>query len=207
MRRYDVLYPRLEWPLTVAPVVVLALMTALSPRPAGAETNGLATQDTSQPSEVQESKRSGSPAWEVAVKGGASLVLNGQSNALPHRIRYSIRGEFAYRVAERFQLGVEMIFPARFERNYRMLGAMINAKVALYEGAIYQVKMVGGFGLGTGPKILSSQLDTDLPVRLWYQTAMQHRWTLIRNLMHIGLDLSFENLSVISTNLAFQFHF
>ena len=147
------------------------------------------------------------PAWEFAIKGGTSIVLNGQSNALPHRIRYTMRAEIAYQLIDGLQLGAELILPATFEKNYRMIGILVNAKVAIYEGTVYQLKIAGGFGLGTGPKILSTELDTSEPLRLWYHVVSQHRWVVVRKLLHIGLDLSFENLSVISANAVFQFHF
>ncbi len=147
------------------------------------------------------------PLWEFAVKGGTSIVLNGQSNALAHRIRYTIRAELAYQLIDRLQLGAEVILPATFEKNYRMIGVLVNAKVAVYEGTAYRLKIAGGFGLGTGPKILSTELDTSEPIRLWYHVVTQHRWVVVRKLLHIGLDLSFENLSVVSGNLVFQFHF
>ena len=145
--------------------------------------------------------------WEVSIKAGTSFVLNGQSNALAHRFRQSIRAEFAYKVASRLQIGGELVVPLDFDRNYRMLGGLVNAKVSIHDGEIYKFKMLGGFGLGFGPKILSTELSTEEIVRLWYQTAMQHRWQVVPRLMSLGLDIGFENLSVITANIVIQFDF
>ena len=144
---------------------------------------------------------------EVSVKGGTSVVLNGQSNALPHRFRYTLRAEFAYQLLDRLQLGAELVLPVSFERNYRLIGALVNAKVGIYQGEIYRLKGVFGFGVGTGPKILSTELDTELSARLWHQAGLQQRWDIVRELFQLGIDISFENLSVISVNLALQFSF
>ena len=83
----------------------------------------------------------------------------------------------------------------------------MNAKVAMYEGPISPLKIAGGFGLGTGPQTLSTKLDTSKPIRLWYHMLTQHRWVVVLKLLHIGLDLSVEDLSVISGNHLFQLHF
>ena len=147
------------------------------------------------------------PQWEVSVKAGTSFLLNGQSNALAHRLRHNLRAEFAYRLHPRLHIGGELVVPLNFDRNYRMLGGFFNAKVNIHDGDIYQFKWLGGVGLGFGPKILSTELNTEEPLRLWYQTAMQHRWTIVSNLMSIGLDIAYENLSVLSANLAIQFEF
>jgi len=145
--------------------------------------------------------------WSISAKGGVSFFLNSQSLALEHRIKPVVRLEGAFRVIPRFSVAIELVAAATSEAGYRLIGGYMLGKAHLYSGDIFQLNLAAGWGLGTGARILSHDLQAEADVAVWLQAGLQFRWALVADRFDLGLDLLSENISTIGASLVAEVHF
>ena len=146
------------------------------------------------------------PPLSLTLKGGASLFLNGQSNTLDHRFKGGARLELLTHLYSELEVGVELAATWDKNKNYRLVGGYLNAQLPLYSGSVFGVAIRAGWGLGTGPKILFTDLVNEATVTVWAQAGLQMRW-LLGGGISITLDLLSENISMVTTNMGVRVHF
>ena len=138
--------------------------------------------------------------WEVAVKGGAAVFLGSQSKALPHLIKPMLRAELSYLTVPRLRLGIEVVAIPEPNANYRLIGAYLLARGALWDGPVFKLWLKGGFGAGSAPRILFGGLTRDQDGALWGQMALAFVWTAVPDLLTVGVEVVDDNLTVLSLN-------
>jgi len=146
------------------------------------------------------------PPLSLTLKSGTSLFLNGQSNVLEHRLKPSARIELMYHLYNELEVGLELTANWDKNENYRLIGGYLTAQVPLYSGSVFSFAIRTGWGIGTGPRILYTDLMRHEDITLWAQGGVQMRW-LISDLLSASLDLTSENLSMVTLNAGMGFHF
>ncbi len=68
-------------------------------------------------------------------------------------------------------------------------------------GEVFTLLLGWGFGIGTGPRILSSDLTTRSSVVPTMQASMVFRWEIVCDTVDIGLELIDEQLTVLTAVL------
>lgn len=177
-----------------------ALLLVLTCAPA------LAQDNAKEPAQVR-AAADDRPLWAFEVKGGVSLLLNAKSFAIAHRLRETVRVAAEYIYDEDLHLGVELVGTGLGNADYRLIGVYFNAIAPLYAGSVFQLRLIGGWGFGTGPAILATDLTVDHPVTLYVQAGLQFRWTVIGDLMTLGIDLLDENINLVTATGTVGFMF
>ena len=102
------------------------------------------------------------------------------------------------------EVGLELVGTRSENHNYSLLGAMAFARVAMYTGPLYDLNLRGGFGFGSGPKILFKDLSYEKTIIPWGQMGIDMSWEILPD-MRAGTALLYENLSLISLLLTLDF--
>jgi len=126
--------------------------------------------------------------WRVEVGAGATLLLTAQSLALPHLVRAS--GEVAVRRAigdGRLVLGVAVAGLVGGGADYRLLGGLVTVDLPLLRGRHFDFGPLAGFGAGTGPRVLASDLVARSAVVPWARLGLAVDWHVSRG---FGLRVS-----------------
>lgn len=136
------------------------------------------------------------PRWTVQVEAGAALFTNSKSRTFQHLVRTTVRLEATVRVAPRLDLGVELAGVPSGDTNYRMVAGYLLAKVPVVEAGIFRLDLGWGFGIGTGPAILSNDLRVTRDVVPYVQLSVAARiaptpWWLV------GAEVIYEQLTVV----------
>ena len=118
------------------------------------------------------------PPISLTIKGSANLFLNGQSNTLEHRIKPGARLELLYHLYNELEVGIELAGNWDKNKNYRLIGGYFTAQVPIYSGSVFGLAMRTGWGMGTGPKILFTDLTNEADIVLWAQAGVQMRWLI-----------------------------
>ena len=155
---------------------------------------------------IPASAEAGTPEISVTAKGGVNFFLNSQSIALEHMLKPMVRLEAAFRTHRRFSLAVELA-ASTSGGGYRLIGGYILGKFHLYDGDLFSMKFAAGGGLGTGARILATDLQVEAEVAAWMQAGLQFRWSIVKETFALGLDLISENVSSVGLSLAAEFQF
>jgi len=140
----------------------------------------------------------------VGLRAGVSAFLHAQSYRPAHFIKPTTRVEFGHRVAPSREIGIELAGTQSENTNYKLLGFLAFARGALYESSTKELWFRGGFGMGTGPRILFKDLSYEKALIPWGQLSLDMRWRLMPG-MHLGTAIAYENLSVINLLLSLDF--
>jgi len=112
--------------------------------------------------------------------------------------------EFGVALDSTREVGAEIIGTQSDNENYSLLGALAFARAEMYRGPSFRLNLRGGFGFGSGPKILFKDLSHSKTVVPWGQFGLDMSWELIPGLRG-GTALAYENLSVLSLLLTLDF--
>ena len=157
-----------------------------------------------QASENAAKKETGTEDIRVGLRAGISAFLNSQSYRPPHFIKPTTRVEVGFKLDAIREAGLEIVGTRSENENYSLLGALAFARAVLHKSSRNELNLRGGFGLGSGPRILFKDLSYEQDVIPWGQFGLDMRWKLMPG-MHGGAALSYENLSVISLLLSLDF--
>jgi hypothetical protein len=136
--------------------------------------------------------------WAVTVKGGVSLFTTSKSPAPSHLMKPGLRLEGTYRVGPRLEVGAEVGVLLTGEANYAFESASVVFRAPLYEGDVCVIRLGWGFGLGSGPPILSSDLRTSALIVPTMQASLGVRWKLAEDRFEIGFEVINEQLTVVT---------
>jgi hypothetical protein len=179
-------------PWFIALLLCLAAPTAIAAPPKTDAASSIVT-DTS------------SGQWTLAAAGGVSVFLNSQSSALEHFYEPVARLRGMLRLDARFQLGLEITSVVTDNENYRLVGGYVRGEGRIYNGSVFDLDLVFGVGLGTGPAILSPDLVPESDIVPWGELGLHMAWQLSSGFgMH--LDILGEHLGVISLVAGVEFY-
>ncbi len=146
------------------------------------------------------------PRSAISLKGGASIFFQSQSHSAQHQLKPVVRLEVSFRAFARIHLGVELAGVVTANENYRLIGGILTAQASLVERGLYSLRLRWGFGAGTGPRILSADLATRETLAPWVQVGLGQRFRVHRSVA-LGLDVTSDNLSVLSPTLTLDYRF
>lgn len=175
----------------------MSLLAALLVVPYTAQAETAATANTAETAETSQEMR-------VGIRGGVSTFLNSQSYRPAHFIKPTTRVEFGLALDDNREVGAEIIGTQSDNENYSLLGALAFARAEMYRGPSFRLNLRGGFGFGSGPKILFKDLSYAKTVVPWGQFGLDMSWELIPGL-RAGTALAYENLSTLSLLLTLDF--
>ena len=144
---------------------------------------------------------SASPLWSMTAKGGVSIFTGSNSKAAAHFVHPVMRLEGAYRVSPRLEIGAELGAVVAGSANYAFESASLVMRTPLYEGEIFSMRLGWGFGIGSGPPILSDDLKAQSTVVPTMQVSLGFRWEVVCDSVDIGLEIIDEQLTVLSAVL------
>lgn len=184
-------------------ITVLLLATLSLPAPAF----GLETETSDSPTKqqlVHEKAPDSATGMRLGIKGGVSAFLNSQSYRPAHFIKPTTRVEFATGLSNHREVGLELVGTRSENDNYSLVGAMAFARAPMYVGTRYGLHFRGGFGLGSGPRVLFKDLSYEKALIPWGQFGFDMNWKILPGL-RLGTAILNENLSVLSVLLTLDF--
>jgi len=143
----------------------------------------------------------------IEIKGGVNAFLNGQSNAIPHRVKPVARIEWVRNYWQDLGFGVELVGVIDGNSGYRFIAAFANAHASLYGGDVFRLLLMGGWGIGTGPPILFTDVSVEASVMVHAHAGLEMRWQVVNELLDLGVDLVSEDLSMVALSAALSFRF
>ncbi len=146
------------------------------------------------------------PEQSIVIKGGITAFLNGQSNVPSHRIKPIVRAEWQRQYNPDAGFGMELMAIADKNENYRLMGGFLNVRGRLYSGSVFECWWMGGWGLGTAPKILYTDLETSHLLTIYGHMGFEFRW-LVNDSIALGVDLLSENLTQATLDATIGFRF
>ncbi|MDP6946770.1 MAG: hypothetical protein QF464_21650, partial [Myxococcota bacterium] len=99
------------------------------------------------------------------------------------------------------EIGAELGAVVTGDANYAFESASLVLRTHLYEGDIFSMRLGWGFGIGSGPPILSDDLNTKSAVVPTMQLSVGFRWEIVCDAVDIGLEIIDEQLTVVSAVL------
>ena len=137
-------------------------------------------------------------AWRVAIKGGVSLFTTSHSLAVEHFLHPALRVEGTYDVSERLAIGAEVGATVTGDANYAFEAASVVLRTPLYRGSVFSLILGWGFGIGTGPPILSGDLRVSAAVVPTMQLSLGAMWALVPERVYLGVEFIDEQLTVLT---------
>lgn len=141
------------------------------------------------------------PRWTLTTKGGVSLFTTSRSPVLDHLLKPAVRLEASYRMSPRLEMGAEVGALVTGDADYAFESASVVFRSPLYDGDIFVLRIGWGFGLGTGPPILSADLTTEAVIVPTMQASVSLGWKVLRERLVIGLEIIDEQLTVVTAAL------
>ena len=141
------------------------------------------------------------PRWTLTTKGGVSLFTTSTSPVLEHLLKPAVRLEASYRVSPRLEMGAEIGALITGDADYAFESASLVFRSPLYDGDVFLLRIGWGFGLGTGPPILSADLTTKAVIVPTMQASLSVGWKVLRDRLVIGLEIIDEQLTVVTAAL------
>lgn len=146
------------------------------------------------------------PALIVDASAGPAYLPRSRSHAVPHLFKPAAR--FGVRLAwtPRLELGGALLGLVDSNDHYRVLGAIAQARWALWAGTAFQVGASAGLGAGHDADILHTDLRADGEVAAYGVVAVDARWSLGRQWL-LGVEASTTNLAVAQLGALVGFRF
>ena len=144
--------------------------------------------------------------WQVSAKGGVSFFTQSRSNALPHRLKPNLRLSALTSVHKELRLGVELVGVLSESTGYRLLGGTVAGRTHCYNGEVFDLDLLFGVGLGTAPKILSPNLDTESKLAVWANMGLGLHWALPGDIVSLGMEFLSEQITVVTATAVLTIH-
>ena len=109
-----------------------------------------------------------------------------------------MRLEGTYRLSERLEIGAEVSAVVTGDQSYAFEAGYLLMHTPLYEGDIFSMRLGWGFGIGSGPPILSDDLVAKSSVVPTMQLSLGFRWEIVCDTFDVGLELIDEQLTVVT---------
>ena len=91
------------------------------------------------------------------------------------------------------------------DAGYAFESASLVLRTPLYEGDVFSMHLGWGFGVGSGPPILSDDLLTHSTAVPTLQMSLITRWEIVGDALDLGLELIDEQLTVLTAVLTLGF--
>jgi hypothetical protein len=145
-------------------------------------------------------------AWTLTTKAGVSLLTTSKSMIFEHLLKPAVRVEATYRLGPRLGIGVEVSALLTGDANYAFESASLVFRAPLYDGEHFVMRLGWGFGVGSGPPILSADLTTAAVIVPTLQASLGFGWRVVKDRVEIGFEIIDEQLTVVSGALTVGVH-
>lgn len=144
-------------------------------------------------------------AMEITVRGGTLTYTNSRSYALSHLTDPVLDLEVTTPLSEHLDVGVCASMNVVEVADYGLAGGMFVVRTPIVGDRTSEKRLLLGWGagVGTGPKILSSDLEVESDLTLWQEFSLEGRWRL--GPVIVGAALGVRELSVLATTLSVGF--
>ena len=143
--------------------------------------------------------------WTLTAKGGVSLFTTSVSKVPEHFLKPALRFEAMYRISARLSAGIELGALVTDDVNYAFESVSAVFQTPLYDGEHLRLVLGWGFGLGTGPPVLSSDLLTKATIVPTMQASIGLIWRVVPDRFELGLAIIDEQLTVVTGALTAGF--
>lgn len=144
--------------------------------------------------------RAESPRALIELGGGLTAFTTSQSKVPLHLAKPDLTLEAGYRLASGLEVGLELSAAVSSEAGYRLIGALAIAKAPLWSGPIFDLSLTTGAGVGSNPRILHHNLESESAATLWVKAGLDLRWWLPGDHVALGLDVFSQNLTMVGLN-------
>ena len=131
---------------------------------------------------------------------GPSFLLDSKSNALNHLFKPGVRLGARFEVGRRLELGASALGLLSPNAHYRVLGLLAHGRYGLWQRPTFSLGLGAGLGVGKDADIQNADLRADHTVMPYGFVGLDARWTVGRH-WHLGVELAFENLSLLSLGI------
>jgi hypothetical protein len=141
-------------------------------------------------------------AMEVTLRGGASIYTTSRSYALSHLTDPVLGLEVTDQLSPLLDVGLALSVNLPQSDDYALMGVLAVARTPLYrcDASGIRVLLGWGVGVGTSPKILSTDLEVERDLTLWHELSIDTRLPV--GPVFLGAALAVGQLSVVSTTLS-----
>lgn len=125
----------------------------------------------------------------VDAQVGPTFLLNSESNALPHLLKPMLALALRYSWLSSVELGGQVVALLDTDRNYRVLGALAQARYALWVRPSVSLGASLGVGPGYDANILRDGLSGGGGVTLYGRLGVDARWNVAETYflgVHLG---------------------
>lgn len=142
------------------------------------------------------------PALIVDGQVGPAFLGRSRSSAVGHAFKPAARLGARVPLSRRVEAGAAIsgIVDLSGSDHYRVVGALGQARMAVWQGATFSLGTSAALGVGYDADILHSDLQADAPVIPYGFLALDGRWNVGRYLL-LGTEAAWENLSIIRVGL------
>lgn len=117
----------------------------------------------------------------VDAQVGPTFLLNSESNALPHLVKPLVALALRYTWLSSVEFGGQVLALLDADRNYRVLGALAQARYALWVRPKFSLGASLGVGPGYDANILRDGLSGGGGLTLYGRLAADARWNVARD--------------------------
>lgn len=141
-------------------------------------------------------------AVEMTLRGGTLTYTTSRSYALSHLTDPVFGLEVTTPLSEHLDAGFCGSMNVVEVADYGLIGGMFVLRTPLVGSRDSDLRLLLGWGagLGTGPKILASDLEVESDITLWHELSLEGRWRL--GPVIVGAALGVRELSVLATTLS-----
>ena len=136
--------------------------------------------------------------WTLSAKAGVSAFTTTVSKAPAHYLKPALRLELSYPLTGNLEIGGELGAIVSADLNYAFESANLVFRTPLYRGDVFSLRLGWGFGLGSAPPILASDLETSALLAPTLQFSLGARWSVLDHKLHLSVEVISEQLVVVS---------